>query len=303
MPICASCGQDNPDVAKFCLACGAPLDAPAEPSARSASSITVLFTDIVGSTAKAEQMRPRGRARAARALLRAAAHRARALRRHGREVHRRRGRRALRRAGRARGRSRSAPFARRSPSASAIDELNAEDEWLDLQVRIGVNTGEALVVARRAREEGEGIASGDVMNTAARIQSAAPVDGILVGELTYRGDARRDRLPRRRADRREGQVGAGRVWEAVEREGGGAHAARPTPSRSSAASVSSSALLGACGARDRRATARRRSSTIVGPPGIGKSRLLAEFARRAGRTGASTGAAASPTARASRTGR
>ena len=50
----------------------------------------------------------------------------------------------------------------------AIDDLNAEDEWLDLQVRIGVNTGEALVVVGAKPSEGEGWPSGDVMNTAAR---------------------------------------------------------------------------------------------------------------------------------------
>jgi class 3 adenylate cyclase len=57
MPICASFGQDNPDIAKFCLACAAPLIAPAPPT-EERKLITVLFTDIVGSTAKAEQMDP-----------------------------------------------------------------------------------------------------------------------------------------------------------------------------------------------------------------------------------------------------
>src|SRR4051812_6479760 len=56
MPICGSCGQDNPDVAKFCLACGAPL-AP-QTTTEERKLITVLFTDIVGSTAKAENMDP-----------------------------------------------------------------------------------------------------------------------------------------------------------------------------------------------------------------------------------------------------
>ena len=57
MPICASCGQDNPDIAKFCLSCGAPL-APPPPTSEERKLVTVLFTDIVGSTAKAEQMDP-----------------------------------------------------------------------------------------------------------------------------------------------------------------------------------------------------------------------------------------------------
>ena len=57
MPVCAQCGQENPDIAKFCLACGASLAAP-EPRAEERKLVTVLFTDIVGSTAKAEQMDP-----------------------------------------------------------------------------------------------------------------------------------------------------------------------------------------------------------------------------------------------------
>jgi len=67
-----------------------------------------------------------------------------------------------------------------------LAELNTEDEWLDLHFRIGINTGEALVMLDARASEGEWSAAGDVMNTAARIESAAPVDGILVGEQTYR---------------------------------------------------------------------------------------------------------------------
>jgi class 3 adenylate cyclase len=55
-----------------------------------------------------------------------------------------------------------------------------------LQVRIAVNTGEALISLGAPPTEGEGMASGDVVNTASRLQSAAPVNGILVGETTYR---------------------------------------------------------------------------------------------------------------------
>src|SRR5881227_4200284 len=97
----------------------------------------------------------------------------------------------------------------------AIDELNAEDEWLDLQVRVGVNTGEALVVVGARTSEGEGMASGDVMNTAARLQSAAPVDGILVGELTY--VATRDAIDYRDAEpiAAKGKSEPVQVWEVV----------------------------------------------------------------------------------------
>ena len=64
----------------------------------------------------------------------------------------------------------------------AIEELNAADGALALSVRIGVNTGEAVVSLSARPELGEGIVTGDVVNTAARIQAQAPVDGVAVGE-------------------------------------------------------------------------------------------------------------------------
>src|SRR5204862_7926473 len=55
-----------------------------------------------------------------------------------------------------------------------------------VQVRIAVNTGEALINLDASPQGGEGMAAGDVVNTTARLQSGAPVNGILVGETTYR---------------------------------------------------------------------------------------------------------------------
>jgi class 3 adenylate cyclase len=53
-----------------------------------------------------------------------------------------------------------------------------------------VTSGEALVVLDARPVEGEGMASGDVVNTAARLQAAAPSDGILVDEATFRATDR-----------------------------------------------------------------------------------------------------------------
>ena len=71
----------------------------------------------------------------------------------------------------------------------AIEELNEADPGLGLQVRIGINTGEAVVALGARPERGEGIVTGDVVNTASRLQSAAPVGCVVVGETTYRRDA------------------------------------------------------------------------------------------------------------------
>ena len=56
MPACNKCGEENPERARFCLACGSPLGAPAHSEER--KLVTVLFCDMVGSTARAEQLDP-----------------------------------------------------------------------------------------------------------------------------------------------------------------------------------------------------------------------------------------------------
>jgi class 3 adenylate cyclase len=215
MKVCSACGQENPDVAKFCLACGAPLEAPAPaPSAEERKLVTVLFTDIVGSTAKAEQMDPEDvRARLAPYYTRLRAE----LERHGGTVEKFIGDAVVALFGAPTAHEDDPERAVRAALAirDAIEDLNAEDEWLDLQVRIGVNTGEALVVVGAKATEGEGMASGDVMNTAARLQSAAPVNGILVGALTY--EATRDGIEYRDAEpiAAKGKSEPVQVWEVV----------------------------------------------------------------------------------------
>src|SRR6266436_1880992 len=57
MTICHRCGQDNPVVAHFCSACGAPLQAGAS-RREERKVVTVLFADLVGFTQRAEKMDP-----------------------------------------------------------------------------------------------------------------------------------------------------------------------------------------------------------------------------------------------------
>jgi len=67
----------------------------------------------------------------------------------------------------------------------AVHEMNDRDPRLDLQMRIAVNTGEAIVALDARTDEGEGMIAGDVVNTASRLQAQAPTGAILVGEETY----------------------------------------------------------------------------------------------------------------------
>src|SRR5207247_1896771 len=68
----------------------------------------------------------------------------------------------------------------------SIGELNKADPSVGLSVRIGVNTGETLVSLSARLAMGEGMVAGDVVNTAARLQEAAPVQGVVVGNRTHR---------------------------------------------------------------------------------------------------------------------
>jgi class 3 adenylate cyclase/tetratricopeptide (TPR) repeat protein len=276
MPLCAKCGQDNPDIAKFCLACGAPLAAP-EPEVEERKLVTVLFTDIVGSTAKAEQMDPEDvRARLAPYYVRLRSE----LEAYGGTVEKFIGDAVVALFGAPVAHEDDPERAVRSALAicDAIDDLNAQDGWLDLQVRIGVNTGEALVVVGAKSSEGEGMASGDVMNTAARLQSAAPVNGILVGADTYR--ATRHTIDYEEAEpiAAKGKSEPVEVWRVV-----GLRDADSVP-RPESTLVGRDAEIDVLTTtwQETLATPRSRIVGVVGSPGIGKSRLLAEFAQRTG---------------------
>jgi len=185
MQTCGRCGQENPDVARFCLACGAELARSAE-TRHERKVVTVLFADLVGFTSRAESLDPED----VGALLTAYhAHVKLELERHGGTVEKFIGDAVMALFG--------APVAheddpeRAVRAAVAIRDvvaaLNAEHGGgSNLRVRTGITTGEALVTIGARPSEGEGMAAGDVVNTAARLQSAAPENGILVDETTRR---------------------------------------------------------------------------------------------------------------------
>src|SRR5207245_6015321 len=165
---------------------------------------------------------------------------------------------------------------------AAIDRLNDEEPGLDLHVRVGVNTGEALVVLGADAARGEGMASGDVVNTAARLQTAAPVDGILVGETTHRAT---DRAITYRAA--EPVVAKGKsqplpVWEAVEAR---ARLGVDVVQRPTTPLVGRGEEVGLLLDAFRRCRSERAMQlvTLVGVPGIGKSRLVWELMQAAER--------------------
>ena len=158
----------------------------------------------------------------------------------------------------------------------AIAELNEADPGLDLQVRVGINTGEAVVALGASPERGEGMVTGDVVNTASRIQSAAPVNGVAVGEQTYRATSRRVRVRAAGAGHRQGE---GRAARALASEGGPRSLRdrhQPSVKTPFVGRELEKPLL--IGTFERAAQQRSvQLVTIVGEPGVGKSRLVAEL--------------------------
>ena len=143
-----------------------------------------------------------------------------------------------------------------------------------LQLRVGVNTGE-VVHATTGPDAGR--VTGDTVNTAARLQTAASPGTVLIGELTAMTVAHAiDTLDRGRIELK-GKAEPMPVWEAT--------AIRSQPSREAAMGTLRAPMLGRQAelaallarmdtvVRDRSAT----RVVIVAPPGVGKSRLLAEF--------------------------
>ena len=277
MPVCQGCGEDNPARARFCLACGAAL-APAPPRGDERKVVSVLFCDLVGFTSRAEQLDiedVRGVLRPYYARLRAE------LERYGGTVEKFIGDAVMALFGAPVAHEDDPERAVRAALAirQAIAELNHADPSLDLHVRVGVTTGEALIALDARPVKGEGMASGDVVNTAARLQASAPVDGVLVDQPTYWATNRQIAYRAEDAVRAKGKAEPVPVWQAL----GPGSISRAEPVEAPRVElIGRAAELGLLeGALERaRTDCRPQLALVVGVPGIGKSRLVSELARQ-----------------------
>ena len=241
-------------------------------------TVSVVFSDVAGSTALAERLDPES----LRAVMTRYFEVARRVHeRHGGVVEKFIGDAVMAVFGIPRAREDDALRAVRAAAelGEAVAMLNRELESeleVTLAVRTGVSTGLVLVGDERA---GHAFVGGDTVNLAARLERAAGAGQVLLGEATYRlvaGAVRAQALASFVPRGRSAPVVAYRLLEVVADAPG-------LPRRLDAPLVGRSAELAVLqGMLDRAAALDAcQLVTVVGDPGVGKSRLLRAFAERA----------------------
>ena len=178
---CQVCGHDNPQTSRFCGACAAPL-VPTQPPAEVRKTVTVVFCDLVGSTAMGEALDPEQLRLVTQRYFEAMRV---PIERHGGTVEKFIGDAVMAVFGVPQVHEDDALRAVRAASdmRAVLVALNTEldrDHGVSLACRIGVNTGEVV------SGSGDAVIVGDAVNVAARLEQAATPGEILLGEQTYR---------------------------------------------------------------------------------------------------------------------
>jgi class 3 adenylate cyclase/tetratricopeptide (TPR) repeat protein len=273
---CPSCSTPFKAGQKFCMECGAALAATGEQPRRVQNSalpeerrwVSVLFADISGYTAMAERMD----AELVKAMV------DRCLRRLGEEVERFGGT-VDKYIGDNVMATFGAPVAHEDDAERAVRAALAMHEAIaeidpELQLRVGINTGDVLA---GSVAEGGYTVIGDTVNVAARLQAAAEIGSITVGERTVR--ATRAAVEYRELEPLElkGKSAPVKAWEAV-----GLVTATPRRHKTELAAAPfvgrthELELLESLYGRVLR-EGRAHLVTVIGQAGVGKSRLLREI--------------------------
>jgi class 3 adenylate cyclase/tetratricopeptide (TPR) repeat protein len=270
---CTACGAVSGDGFRFCPMCGAPLQASA--STREARKhVSMLFVDIVGSTALAERLDPE----ALRQVVdRYFAGCSESVAAHGGLVEKFIGDAVLAVFGADVSHEDDALRAVRAAAdaLSALNELNAElaaSHRERLEARCGVCSGEVMVLTSA---EGGFRVVGDAVNTASRLQNAAGPGEIFIDASTANIVKAHIGLEPVPPLTLKGKANAVPAWRVTLRELPDTAAA----ARQLGRFVGRSDELDEVRQAYRRALRRSQPClvTILGPPGIGKSRLVREF--------------------------
>jgi class 3 adenylate cyclase/tetratricopeptide (TPR) repeat protein len=282
---CPICNTENPAHHRFCLACGSPLPttSPAERPLKyividktekdERRWVTVLFVDVAGFTGLSERLDPEEVMEfAARCADRIS------------EVVRRFGGSVLRVIGDEVFAVFGAPVAHEDDAERAVRaalsmlELKITDAFdKPVHLHVGINTGEALFGRIGPQEVRDFTVMGDIVNTAARLRSAAPPGIILVGEETYRETAYAIRYLPRTSIQAKGKGQPVAAYQAVE-----AITEPRERTLGTAPLVGRSSELNRLENMYHMVVEKQQPhlATIIGEPGIGKSRLAAEFEQR-----------------------
>lgn len=270
--VCATCGLEAKATARFCRGCGAPLedrapeafDLPVAGPAR--KTVTVMFADLAGSTTFEERVD----AETAREvignyheLLRSTAQRHRA----GVTKYIGDGFMAVW----------GVPEIGPDDAANAVAAaVELQERFVDLAahvatahrtelaLRVAVNTGEVVVGA------GDADLVGDALNVGARLEAECPRGRVVVGEETWRSTRSRYGYESLGQVQVKGRSAPVAVYQWLGRQSDAADAA-PFVGRSQEVRRLRAVLADAI------ATRAARLVTVVGDPGVGKSRLATEF--------------------------
>jgi len=182
MVVCPNCGEENPERARFCLSCGSALTV-AAPVAETRKTVTILFSDVTGSTAMGEKLDPES---LRKVMSRYFDEMRAVIESHSGTVEKFIGDAVMAVFGVPVLHEDDALRAVRAAAGmrEALQLLNVELErdWgVTIQIRTGVNTGEVV-----AGSGDQTMATGDAVNTAARLEQHAKPGEILLGESTYR---------------------------------------------------------------------------------------------------------------------
>ncbi len=279
MPTCASCGEENPERARFCLNCSAPLQASAPRHERKFA--TALFADIVGSTELAEREDPEiVQALIGRAFDRLSAE----IERYGGLIEKFVGDAVLAVFG--------VPSAHEDDPERAVraglemqavlSELNrsfAAEGRPQLEMRVGLEAGEVLVDLERAGGARDRMLTGDAVNTASRLQSAAAPGSVVVGPAVFAST--KDVIDYRDLEplQLKGKAGPVPAWQAL-RVKARRRGERP-PLGLESRLVGRDEELAMLKQTLQRVESEGRPAlvTVLGNAGVGKSRLAWEFAK------------------------
>jgi class 3 adenylate cyclase/tetratricopeptide (TPR) repeat protein len=318
--ICSNCGEENPSKFRLCGFCGTPLaTATAAPTAAAGTAalppaptgapaappppvappvpappvavalpaqevrkfVTLVFTDLKDSTAltasiDAEAMNE--------IKARYFSSMAEEIERHGGHVEKNIGDAIMAVFGRIRANEDDALRGVRAAAGmvSKLIELNDEFErfyGVRLTVRTGVNTGE--VVASTDETATMNLATGDAVNVAARLEQNAPANEVLIGEITYalvRDYVEAERLELTLKGKAE-PVPAYRLLGVLAPTATPIHEDSPFIGREFEMDILNGVLAEAVGQRSARIV------TVIGDAGVGKTRLIGDFVRRATASG------------------